>query len=583
MLCCGPTTATATSPSTPAPPKKLEDALKVQPPADGIAPPAVEGYVAAALLSSLPQHGLAEYDLSPDVPICLVMKRGALMEGALLSICPHKQASLAQGDIEEGGLGGGCAVKCPRHRSKFPGGLNFDVTTGRNWTGPGKGGNHPEYSPQWSVPVFRTAVGVDGAGRKWAMVSNKPVIGSLPRAVKGTAKAKELASELKDMGTAGSFEELSGVSPPPPVLAVHLRERHEDGGGDGRVEGSVGGPHPPRAWTAFSVQSVRRATHDAVIFTLTAAGGCGVGEGLHAGPDVDPHCWHVSVAVGAPPGPGLPPPALSREYTPLSSLSAYTFGSLSLLVKLYPRGKLTSLLAQLTPGDVLSVSPPETTLSTPALLPPAEAGAFSSPVAAPAPALPSSAEAGDVSGSSLLDITYTHAGAEEAGQHVRTPDVLQRAALRRLPVGVHASIAVVAGGTGVTPALQVVRWALGLEAPPSSVPGTLFLLLCNKTAGDVLAREAVAQLAAESKGRLVVVHALTRGGDAPALSPLEASGGVRFVTTGRPTPDMVRLLVPDSTPLARVIVSGPAGMFDTVRAAFIAAGHAEEVLVELDA
>ena len=44
---------------------------------------------------------------------------------AIANRCPHKQAKLSMGDIED--LGAGPAVRCPKHRGKFAGGLYFNL------------------------------------------------------------------------------------------------------------------------------------------------------------------------------------------------------------------------------------------------------------------------------------------------------------------------------------------------------------------------------------------------------------------------------------------------------------------------
>jgi len=61
----------------------------------------------------------------------LVLARTAARLAALSANCPHKGAELALGDIED--ADGRLSVKCPRHRQKFPGGLNLDCETGAAW------------------------------------------------------------------------------------------------------------------------------------------------------------------------------------------------------------------------------------------------------------------------------------------------------------------------------------------------------------------------------------------------------------------------------------------------------------------
>jgi nitrite reductase/ring-hydroxylating ferredoxin subunit len=76
--------------------------------------------------------GLSEYVLQASgEPLCIVSHAGTV--SALHDLCPHKLGLMHLGDIEDAPAHGGACVKCPRHRKKFNGGLNFCVTDGSSW------------------------------------------------------------------------------------------------------------------------------------------------------------------------------------------------------------------------------------------------------------------------------------------------------------------------------------------------------------------------------------------------------------------------------------------------------------------
>eukprot|EP00325_Prymnesiales_sp_UTEX-LB-985_P009575 CAMPEP_0174713360 /NCGR_PEP_ID=MMETSP1094-20130205/14056_1 /TAXON_ID=156173 /ORGANISM="Chrysochromulina brevifilum, Strain UTEX LB 985" /LENGTH=471 /DNA_ID=CAMNT_0015912537 /DNA_START=1 /DNA_END=1416 /DNA_ORIENTATION=+ len=91
------------------------------------------------------------YTLCNDNDIVLVRHGGRLL--AMSNRCPHKQARLHRsGDIEDLGGDLGLCLRCPKHRSKFGGGLFVSFETGKCST-------HSRCSrsdrvEQWSVPVY---------------------------------------------------------------------------------------------------------------------------------------------------------------------------------------------------------------------------------------------------------------------------------------------------------------------------------------------------------------------------------------------------------------------------------------------
>lgn len=113
------------------------------PPAPSPPPPA-PGYEFAGALASLPARGLTAVTLpatggAPALKLCVVTAGDGAVH-AVDDACPHKQASLSLGDIEDGaGAGQGLSIKCPKHRKpgKFgAGGFNVRVGDGTTWIGP---------------------------------------------------------------------------------------------------------------------------------------------------------------------------------------------------------------------------------------------------------------------------------------------------------------------------------------------------------------------------------------------------------------------------------------------------------------
>lgn len=598
MFCCSSSKSIATAnvisapaSSTPRKDDGIDSGLKVQPPTDDIRPAPVDGFLAATLMSSLPAHGIVEFNVHPSVPVAIVMKHGSLA-GAIYAVCPHKEANLACGDIEESASG--CAVKCPRHRKKFPGGLNFDTSTGKNWTGPGPTCTHEEYNADWSVPVFAVRTSRDVSGREWLLVSEEPEVGELPAHARGAinsssshggggrksvAKAKQ-AALMDALGDGdGSFI----------VPSVHVLQRHTSAGdGEGAalaaagagVEGKRQGKGA-RAWAAWTITAVQQINHDTRLYSLAVQPGQ-AGPWSGAGPSpttpttpttpaaVDPHSWHVSLTLQGTTG------GTSREYTPVSSWEEYQQGKLDLLIKIYPTGKLTSALSALSPGATLRVSEPETTLNTPHLLPSTVGGSY--------------IFEGQASGGGAA-VSITHAPGQAgpapllAAAGAGWGDTTARGESSRVPVGPGTAIALVAGGTGVTPILQLARWALARGVPPSTRPEQVYILTSSKRKEDVLCRQELAALVQSAQGRCRVLHTVTREGTEPTATEEERGGSVLF-STGRIGSRMLTRLLPSPLPpIARVVISGPQGMFATVRAAFQEAGLAngEDIMVELEA
>jgi cytochrome-b5 reductase len=162
--------------------------------------------------------------------------------------------------------------------------------------------------------------------------------------------------------------------------------------------------------------------------------------------------WHVELrlvrrdgggatgdgAAGAPAAPEVPDAddaAVVRDYTPISDAAAWRSGAVELLIKRYPTGRLTSLLPSLAVGTTVQISSPSPTIT-----------------------------------------------AESLGVAHEQPTPL--------------AVGIVVGGTGITPALQLLRRALG--AGSQFAPGSRFwLLYSNRTEADILLRESIDELRRE--------------------------------------------------------------------------------------
>lgn len=107
-------------------------------------------------------------------------------------------------------------------------------------------------------------------------------------------------------------------------------------------------------------------------------------------------------------------------------------------------------------------------------------------------------------------------------------------------------VAMLAGGSGITPMLQIVRAAL--QDPHDSCEFTL--IYANKTESDILLREELEQLAKESEGQFKAYFTL----DFP---PANWKHRVGFIS-----PEMIRSFLPPSSEKPLVLMCGPPPMVD---------------------
>jgi len=263
---------------------------------------AANGWVAICRsreVGSQPVH----FELHGDHDVVLVRHGGRLL--AMSNRCPHKEARLHRsGDIED--LGGNIGLFCPKHRSKFGGGLFVSFENGKCSTR--SPCSRSDRVAQWTVPTY-------DAKEEEKMVWVRP-----------RPKADEPRPKTDESRT--------GVHAP----------------SSGETEIKVEAAEPR---LAARLQRVRQVSPDTYEFTLQL-------ESSHRDefarePAV---MWHIWLHVRN----------VSREYTPLSSaLHTAQTGVIKLIIKLYKHGRMSEALAVARVGERVAVGPPRKTLQVPAL------------------------------------------------------------------------------------------------------------------------------------------------------------------------------------------------------------------------
>ena len=111
------------------------------------------GFVSLAPLSCVPLGLSRAWHLG--APLVVVRARDGRVR-ALEGLCPHRQGELALGDIED--VGGRLSVVCPRHRTKFAGGLHVDACDGRVScpSAPSAATTAAGFNSAWRVPTYAT-------------------------------------------------------------------------------------------------------------------------------------------------------------------------------------------------------------------------------------------------------------------------------------------------------------------------------------------------------------------------------------------------------------------------------------------
>uniref|UniRef100_A0A7S4RYN9 FAD-binding FR-type domain-containing protein n=1 Tax=Alexandrium monilatum TaxID=311494 RepID=A0A7S4RYN9_9DINO len=244
-----------------------------------------------------------------------------------------------------------------------------------------------------------------------------------------------------------------------------------------------------------------------------------------------------------------------REYTPVSTAAEWERGKLRLLVKTYARGSVSRRFAQLRAAT------------------------------------------------DLTDIEEQRCWAQ-----ISVP--LPTLKLERFAATAH--LALIAGGTGVAPALQLLREVID----PQGALGTscrATLVYSSGSPEDVFLLDELRHVEKAAGGRVRVHHTLTSeatGGAAgkaaereavqqireqhhgfasrwnpfqPKGGPLGAGSGEDGGLRGRASPEMMKALLAPPGPATRVVVSGPPQMLEDVRAILLGLGHSADALVELEA
>ena len=119
---------------------------------------------------------------------------------------------------------------------------------------------------------------------------------------------------------------------------------------------------------------------------------------------------------------------------------------------------------------------------------------------------------------------------------------------RQYPFGVR-HVAMLAGGSGVTPMLQILHAMLG----NSSEAATVTLLYSNRNQDDIIARSTLQAWQAGSRGRLSVVHTLTR-------EPPQSSWSGHRGRVGR---EMIAQHFPPPSSSVLVFVCGTDSMYES--------------------
>ena len=127
--------------------------------------------------------------------------------------------------------------------------------------------------------------------------------------------------------------------------------------------------------------------------------------------------------------------------------------------------------------------------------------------------------------------------------------------------GMAKKVGLVAGGTGITPMISIIRWilaqGLGVE---------LFLVYANKTEADIIFLDEWDEDARE--------HASFHCYPVLEQPPAGWSQG-----TGRITEDILRRHLPSPGPETVIFLCGPPPMVDPLEAALKGLGHSEQAII----
>lgn len=127
--------------------------------------------------------------------------------------------------------------------------------------------------------------------------------------------------------------------------------------------------------------------------------------------------------------------------------------------------------------------------------------------------------------------------------------------------GMAKRVGFVAGGTGITPMISIIRWIL-----TTKVDAELFLLFANKTESDIIFRQ--------EWDRNVQDHTNFRCHHVLEQPPPRWTG-----STGRVTPDLLRQYLPPPGPETCVFLCGPPTMVDALETTLKELGYPEQAII----
>lgn len=127
--------------------------------------------------------------------------------------------------------------------------------------------------------------------------------------------------------------------------------------------------------------------------------------------------------------------------------------------------------------------------------------------------------------------------------------------------GMASRVGFVAGGTGITPMIAIIRWILSQQ-----IKAELFLIFANKTEGDIILRREWDRYVQEFP-HFHCYHLLEH-------PPAGWQQGI-----GRVTPEVLRHHLPPPGPETRVFVCGPPPMVDAVEAMLLELGYPQQAII----
>jgi cytochrome-b5 reductase len=127
--------------------------------------------------------------------------------------------------------------------------------------------------------------------------------------------------------------------------------------------------------------------------------------------------------------------------------------------------------------------------------------------------------------------------------------------------GMAKKVGFVAGGTGITPMISIIRWILA-----KSLPVELFLVFANKTEADIIFREEWDEDEREH-ATFHCYHVLSK-------PPAGWSQG-----TGRITEAVLRERLPPPGPDTVIFLCGPPPMVDALEATLKGIGYSEQAII----